>query len=110
MSNGGQRLLQVYKTTNYLKAGADECADDSLESQENLVEDDDNFEIEQTDYEIIHQNGISTDSINWIQPPSKLWRESDSKKVIEVKIYIICLFNFFFFRLVYTKIAVKTTN
>lgn len=86
MTSGSQRLLQIYKTTNYLRAGTDEYADESLEADENQVEDDDSFEIEQTDYEIVQQNSVSTSSIEWIQSPSKLWKESKSKKLIEVNV------------------------
>lgn len=92
MTNGDQRLLQVFRATSYLKTSEDECLDESLEEPD--IEEESDFFVEQIDH-----HDFSTDnelsSFDWLRQPAQIWKDSKEKRIQEVEISAK-LFNFYF--------------
>ncbi|KAI6176600.1 Lethal(2) giant larvae-like protein 2 [Aphelenchoides bicaudatus] len=82
MANGDQRLLQIFKSTNYLGMCDDECADESFEEAQ--IEEDSAFSIEQTDY---HDLNEESGFVDWLGSPSTMWKSSKSKRIQEIGLY-----------------------
>jgi hypothetical protein len=106
MTNGDQRLLQVFRATNYLKTCDEEYPDDSFEEVD--IEEDDNFFVEQTDHHEFSSDG-NPNNFDWLRQPAKIWRDSKSKRIQEVTFIFTNICAFLLFRSGFTMIDVKMT-
>jgi hypothetical protein len=81
MTDGDQRLVQVFRATNYVRTCEEECPDESFEEAD--IEEDDEFFVEQTNH-----HGFSTDedptSFDWLRQPARMWKDSKAKRIQEV--------------------------
>jgi hypothetical protein len=85
LTGGDQRLVQVFKTTNYLTASADEPIEDELPEVEEMEEQE--LECEQAEHESF--DGYEFDGVNyanWFKSPAQLWQHSKSKSIKEASI------------------------
>lgn len=87
----------------------DEYPDDDLEEVE--IKDVEEFSCEQTDYKPVNPiENANSSSFDWIMQPAKLWRESKSKKILEVNKVFKKRLLFLMFRLAYMMTDVKTID